>query len=412
MKLGPDRWGEILETVRRHKLRTSLTALSVAWGIFMLVILLGAGSGLQNQVESDFADDAVNSIWLWAGKTSKPYQGQGVGKPIEFENEDHDNLRLVDGVDRLSGRFRLSGEFTVRFEGETSAFDVRATHPEHRYLENTIITRGRFLNDEDMAERRKVAVVGTAVVDVLFRKSRTDPLGAYIQVAGIPYKIVGVFHDEGGEGELRKIYIPVSTAQMVYGGGQQLHMLMFTVDDPTVESTTRLAERVQNNMARRHRFAPDDKSALRVRNNVEQYQKMQDIFTGIRVFVWIVGIGTILAGIVGVSNIMLISVRERTKEIGVRKALGATPASVILLVLEEAVLVTLASGYLGLVAGVGLLEIVNRYVPENDFIRNPQVDIRVALGATVLLTVFGALAGFFPARRAAQVSPVVALRDE
>ena len=409
--LSLDRWQEIFDTIRRNKLRTFLTSLSVAWGIFMLVLLLGAGTGLRNGVEHDFRDDAINSLWLWSGNTSMPFEGHGIGRRIQFTNADYDLIaQRFPAAEHLTGRFYLRGNLMVSYGAKNSSFDVRSVHPAHRHLENTIITAGRFLNDLDLAERRKVAVIGEAVARFLFGEA--DPLGAWIQINNIQYKVIGIFRDEGGEGELRKIYIPISTAQMAYGGGNDIHQLMFTVGDAGTEQSKRIEQEVRTLLAGRHRFAPEDKRALRIRNNLERAATINALFDGIQLFVWVIGGLTVIAGIVGVSNIMLISVKERTKEIGVRKALGATPGAIVGQIVQEAIVLTGVSGYLGLVAGIGLLELVNRYVPESDYLRNPQVDLGVALVATGLLVFCGALAGYFPARRAARVDPVVALRDE
>lgn len=404
-------WQEVYQTIRKSKLRTSLTALSVAWGIFMLVILLGAGNGLQNGIEQDFRDDAINSLWIYRGSTSIPHRGLPVDRRIEFTNEDYESIRdQVEGVDLISSRFYVPGEYTVSYRNKVASFDVRSCHPDHRYIENTMMVSGRFLNRRDLAQRRKVAVIGTKVVEQLF--GRTPPLGKSIKISGIQYTVVGVFEDEGGEAELRMIYVPISTAQLAHNGGNRVHQMMLTVGDLGVEGSARVAADLRRLLASRHKFSVKDKAAVRVRNNLESYQRVVDIFEWINTFIWIVGAGTIVAGIVGVSNIMLISVAERTREIGVRKALGATPGSIIALVLQEAILITGVSGYLGLVAGVGLLEAVSALMPENDYLRDPAVDLRVALLATALLIVSGAVAGLFPARRAARVSPVEALRAE
>ena len=406
-----DRWQEIFETLRRHKLRTFLTALSVAWGILMLIILLGAGTGLQNGVEYDFRDDAVNSIWLFPGKTSLPYEGHAVGRELQLTNEDYDQVkRLISGVEYITARYNIRGNL-VAYGNKKSSFDVRSTHPDHKYLENTLTIRGRFLDDLDITQHHKVAAIGVPVAEFLFGED-VDPLGKWIQIGGIPYQVVGLFEDTGGEGEMMKIYIPVSTAQLAYGGGDRIDQLMFTVGDASVEKSKRIEEEVLALLSKKYHFSPEDKQALRIRNNVENFREMQQIFGGIRLFVWIVGIGTIIAGIVGVSNIMLIAVKERTREIGVRKAVGATPGSIIAMIVQESIFLTGVSGYLGLLSGVTLLELVNRYMPENDFVRDLQVDMRVAISATILMVIAGVLAGFFPAWRAARVDPVVALRDE
>ncbi|HTM23192.1 MAG TPA: ABC transporter permease, partial [Kofleriaceae bacterium] len=386
-------------------------ALSVAWGIFMLVILLGAGNGLENSVEEKFADDAVNSIWVFAGKTSKPHEGMPIGRPIQLTLDDYQAIRRVPGVEHITARFYLrGGEYAVSYGDKHSAFEIRSVHPDHLYLEKTLMTSGRFLNDFDIAERTKVAVIGAEVQKFLFPPG-VEPLGKYIHIGGIAYQVVGVFEDVGGEAELRKVYIPITTAQAAYGGGDHIDQVMFTLSGSLADAK-RIEQSVLSLLSARHRFAADDRRAVRFRNNVENFAEVQQIFQFIRIFLWIVGIGTIIAGIVGVSNIMLISVKERTREIGLRKAVGATPWSLVALIVQEAVLLTGVAGYLGLVAGVLSLELVTRLMPKNDYIAHPEVDLGVALGATVLLVVFGALAGYFPARRASRVNPIVALREE
>lgn len=406
-----DQWREILETLRMSKLRTAATALSVAWGIFMLVILLGAGRGIENGVAHNFQDDAVNSIWVYQGVTSKPHAGYGVGRQVKFDNADYEALLSnIEEVEHATGRFYLSGEFTVRFGREVSSFEVRACHPGHRYIENTIITAGRFINDEDLEARRKVAVIGPQVIEQLF--GHHDPMGKWIEVSGTPYRVVGTFNDDGWESEQSKIYIPITTAQTAYGGGTSIHQIMFTVGDASAEDAERIANETRDMLAARHNFSPTDKRAVRVRNNVESFAKISSLFASIRLFIWIVGIGTILAGIIGVSNVMLISVRERTKEIGIRKALGATPGTIVRQIVVESLVITASSGYVGLVGGLGALEMVNRYVPPNDYFRHPDANLAVVAGATVLLVISGLLAAYFPARLAARINPVEALRAE
>jgi putative ABC transport system permease protein len=407
-----DRWQEIFDTIRRNKLRTFLTSLSVAWGIFMLVLLLGAGQGLRNSVTDKFKDDAVNSLWVYGGSTTVPHEGHGVGRRIVFDDDDYDLFRdQVPELEHLTGRFRMRGrDVFVSHGAKTSAFEIRSVHPDHQFLENTLITKGRFLNDRDLDDNRKVAVIGIRVAEFLF--GRADPMGKWIKLNGIQFKVVGVFEDVGGEGEMRKLYIPITTARAAFAGGRTIHQLMFTVGDTSPDESRKIEEHVRQLLAKRHNFSPDDHRAVRVRNNLERLEEVTEIFDYIRLFVWIVGIGTIIAGIVGVSNIMLISVKERTKEIGVRKALGATPISIISLILQESIFLTAVSGYVGLVSGVGLLEFASTHLPDNEYIRDPQVDLRVAISAMILLVVCGAIAGFFPARKAASVNPVVALRDE
>lgn len=402
---------ELWDVLSRNKLRTLLTGLSVAWGVFILVVLLGAGSGLENGANWEFRDDAQNAIWLSGGKTSVPHAGRSPGRPVLFKNQDAEDLpRHVPGIDHLTGRYYLWGEFSVSYGSKRSSFNIIGVHPDHRFLEKTEMTRGRYLDEADQRERRKVAVIGSKVREVLF--GVRDPVGEYVNIRGLAYKVVGEFEDVGGENELRKIYVPLSTAQLVYNQPQIIHQLIFTVGDASVEQSQAMAQKARSLLAKNHGFAETDKRALRVGNSLEQYTRITGVFRWIRIFIWVVGIGTLLAGIVGIGNIMLISVAERTKEIGVRKALGATPASIIRMVLGEAVALTAVSGYVGLVAGVGLVELVAARFPAAPFFRSPSVSIGVALSATAIIVAAGALAGFFPAYRAARVNPIVALRSD
>ncbi|MDX1667518.1 MAG: ABC transporter permease [Saprospiraceae bacterium] len=404
-----DKWDEIFNSIRKHKLRTALTALGVFWGIFMLVILLGAGQGLQNGVEYQFRDDATNSIWVRRGTTSKPFQGLPEGRQIRFTNEDYEYLRdNFEGIEHLTGRFYLSGDRIVTYGDKNMSFSVRAVHPGHRYLENTIMVSGRYLNQTDLDESRKVAVIGLNVRESLFGEE--DPIGKEIDVGGIVYQIVGLYRDTGGESEMRIIYLPMTTAQKVYAGNKEIHQLMFTAGDLSVPQMKELESEVRTALARRHRFASDDRKALSMSNIAEEYQKFQNLFFAIRAFVWFVGVGTLFAGIIGVSNIMLIVVKDRTREIGVRKALGATPRSIVTMILQEAVFITGLAGYLGLLAGIGILSLLGSM--EVAYFRNPGVHLGVAASAVLVLVGAGVLGGLMPAIQAARINPVEAMRSE
>ena len=406
---GADALQEIFATLSRNRLRTALTALSVAWGMLMLVVLLGAGRGLEKGAAYEFRDDAVNSLWLYPGKTSRPFAGRGPGREVRLTNDDYEALaRNFPSIEHISGRFYMWGEFMASYGGKHAAFDMRGTHPGHQYLEKTIVTRGRFLNDADIEQRRKVCVIGSKVVSFLF--GNKDALGEYLNIRGLSYKVVGVFEDVGGEAELKKIYVPITTAQLLYSQPGRVHQIMFTIGNADLAQSRRIAEQVTRFIAARHGVSPGDRQALRVQNNVEQFERVNSVFVWLKAFVWVVGIGTMLAGIVGVSNIMLISVKERTREIGIRKALGATPWSIISLVVGEAILVTSVAGYAGLLSGVVLVEVAARYLKDVPYLRQPDVDLSVALLASSLLVFCGALAGFFPARHAASISPMEALR--
>ena len=407
-----DTWQEILDTIRANKLRSFLTAFSVAWGIFMLIVLLGSGRGLSNGIEYQFRDDAINSIWVFPGQTSIPYKGLAPGRTVQLTNDDRSEIRAgVGGVDHISSRFRIAGNLRVRYKAETTTFDVRCVHPDHLYVEKTIVTEGRFLDDLDLKEYRKVAVIGVRVKDALFKKE--PALGKNIEINGIAFKVVGLFTDEGGENEQEKIYVPITTAQRAFGGANRVNTIMMTTGDAPLAQTQGMALDVKHRIATRHTFSSEDPRAVFVNNNNEEFHRYTSLIAAIRMFVWIVGIGTILAGVVGVSNIMMITVKERTREIGVRKALGATPWSVVSLILQESILITSVAGYFGLVLGIAVLEVAAKNLPAgSEYFRNPEIDLVVAVEATLLLIVAGLAAGFVPARRAAAVRPVDALRNE
>lgn len=407
-----DKWQEIFSTISKNKLRTFLTGFSVAWGIFMLIILLGSGTGLENGVEEQFADDATNSLWIYARQTSMPYKGYNSGREVRFTNEDYDRTKYsVKQADHITGRFYISSSNTTSYKNNYGTYSIRAVHPGHLHLENTLITEGRYINELDIEKHTKVAVIGDLVKKDLF-KNGEDPVGEYIKVGNIPFKVVGIFEDKGGEGEMRMIYLPITTAQRVFNGSNRVHQLMFTVGDASFDETREIEEQLRAEFAQVHHFDPADQRAIDIRNSLEEYTRVQNLFLGIRIFIWIVGIGTIIAGIVGVSNIMMIVVKERTKEIGVRKAMGATPRSIIGLIMLESVVITSLAGYIGLVLGVGLLEIVKANVPPSDFFMNPEANITLALYAVCLLVLAGMVAGFIPARKAASIKPIEALRDE
>jgi putative ABC transport system permease protein len=405
-----DRWQELFEVVGRNKLRTLLTGLMVSWGIFILIILLGAGAGMHNGAEHSFRDDALNSIFMFGGSTSKPWKGHKVGREVRFKNDDYENLRdNVREIDHITGRYFLwRQDSTIRRGDKYSSFQIRSVHPDHIYLEKTIILEGRYINNLDIERRRKVAVIGIEAKTFLFGDE--PAIGETIEVAGLAYQVIGVSTDEGGEGELRVVYIPISTAQAAYSGGNDLHMIMFTMGDADAAESKKIADNVRHMMAEKHHFDPDDPRAIRMRNNLERFEEIGKVLQLIEIFVWLIGLGTIFAGIVGVSNIMLIAVKERTREFGIRKALGATPSSIIGMVVLEAIVLTAAAGYLGMFAGVMVLDL--GLLPEHDYLRDPEIHLRPVLVAMGLLVFFGTLAGYFPARRAAKVNPVVALRDE
>lgn len=403
-----DKWQEILSTIKKNKLRTFLTGFSVAWGIFMLIILLGSGRGLENGVKKQFEQDATNSIWIYQGQTSMAFKGLKPGRQIRFTNEDYDLTKRDNGkVENLSSRVNVWRQRILSYKREYGTYDIVSVHPGTKALENIKILQGRFLNDFDIKESRKVVAVSLVVKNILFKDE--DAIGKYLNINNIPFKVIGLFED-GSERDNQRVYIPVSTAQKIFTGGVEINNLAFT-SNATAEESAKIEENIRNQFAQRHSFDKNDQRAIFINNNIEELKRFQNLFAGIRLFVWIIGIGTIIAGIVGVSNIMLIVVKERTKEIGIRKAIGATPASIIGLILLESIAITAFAGYVGLVLGVGLLELISPYVT-SDFFLNPEADFRIAVSATLLLILSGTLAGFVPARKAASIKPIDALRDE
>lgn len=412
-----DNWQEILSGLKKHKLRTALTAFGVFWGIFMLVLLIGIGNGLETGVMRQFEDLATNTIYVWSDRTSIPYKGLKAGRWFPLTNEDTEALKAsFPEIQNLSPQLNLWGDYTVDRKDKSGSFRVSGVGPEFLKLRATRIERGRPFNLLDMERNRKVAVIGSRVREVLFGNG-DDPVGQYIKIKGVYFQVVGLLGVRaigGNREEAETIAIPFTTMQHTFNMNNWVHFYVMNVRTgrplPEVES------RIKSFLALRHKVSPQDPRAIGSWNNAREYNSLKGLFRGVNVFMWIVGIGTIVAGIVGVSNIMLIIVRERTREIGIRMAVGATPGSIIAMIIQESVLITSASGYLGMVAGVGVIEIVSRlmntFKMQNQYFSNPSVDIRIAITATVLLVIAGTAAGFFPALRAASIKPIEALKEE
>lgn len=405
-----DRWQEMFETMRKNKTRSILTGFSVAWGILMLIILLGSGEGLGNGVRTMFIDDNYNSLWIRSNITSLPYKGMNAGRRIAFDLEDYEAIEnMFPEMVHSTARFNR-WQVNATWGKETRNFRFRATHPGHVYLENTIIRKGRFVNESDLANFRKVVCIGEYVADVLFKD--VDPIGEYLRLDGVNFKVIGVFHDEGGQNEEQFLYVPLTTAQRLYGAGDEIDMMMMAFDPSiSLEQLQNMRTAVKNELARRKQFDPNDQRAVWISVPREEVEEIENILGAIKLFIWVIGIFTLISGVVGVSNIMIVVVKERTKEIGIRKALGATPGSIIGLILQESILITAVAGYLGLFLGVFLLELVGPQI-DTPFFKEPNVNFTVAISATLLLILAGTVAGYIPARRAASIRPVIALKDE
>jgi len=406
-----DKLQEIFHNLGKNKLRTILTGFAVSWGIFMLIILLGSGYGLENGVRKAFSEDAINSLWVSAGQTSMPYRGLNQGRPIRFTNGDYDDLKQsTKGRDKIAARYYLGRNTTVRYKSIAGKFPVVGIHPEYAALEMLKAGTGRLLNASDQAAQRKVAILGPKTKKELSPSGSV--VGQYVLIKNIAFQVVGVFTDEGDEWGLDRVYIPISTMQHLFGRNDRIHNLAMTIDTNASLSPQIVEESIRKRLAQRHHFNVEDRRAVFMHNTLVSFQKYMRLFANIRLFIWIIGIGSIVAGIVGVSNIMLITVKERTREIGIRKAIGASPGSIIDLIVTEAIIITFFFGYLGLVAGIAALEVMAHTIQGVTYFQNPEVNLATAFGAVFLLVLSGTLAGLFPARRAAGIRPVEALHDE
>lgn len=409
---------EIFSTIGKNKLRTFLTSFAVAWGIFMLIILLAAGNGLKNGVTSNFSRRAQNSVTLWPGWTSMAYKGLPTNRQIKFDQKDYDLIRnKIPEVEYVS--VRLSQRVTLSYEKEYGSWDIDGVSQDASIINNLKVANGngRFLNKMDVANRRKVIVLSPDMKKVLFKDK--DPIDQYVIADNnIAYQVIGVYDNEDIYDNNPPGYIPFTTAQMLYNKGYGFRRIDFTVVGlPTKEANEKFVERLRQRMGTLHNFDPADRSALYVRNTAEDMLEAQSIFFIITAFIIVIGIASLLAGIVGVGNIMLITVKERTKEIGIRKAIGATPFSVLKLIIFESILITTVAGYIGIVIGVGITEGISTIManaPSDgpSIFKDPTVDLSTVIWATVVLIVAGTIAGLIPALKATKVSPIEAMRAE
>ncbi|WP_103069949.1 ABC transporter permease [Aquimarina sediminis] len=405
-----DRWSEIFEAIGKNKLRTFLSGFTVALGILIFTILLGMGNGLLNSFLSSFVDDAQNIIFIHSGTTSKAYKGFQENREIQFKNEDFEFIKehYRGKVEYASPR--VYGGGIAKYKKESGSYNIRAIHPDHQYLEKTIMMNGRFINEMDIENRSKNIVIGRLVEKDLFKKEKA--LGKILEIDGIAYKIVGVFQDSGGDNEERLINMAYTTRQLLYGNNDYLDQINISYNMAmSTEQAIAFASQIEKDFKEKFKVAPDDQSAIRVRSFAEDIKETMVILGGIYVIIFVIGIGTLISGVIGIGNIMTFSIKERTKELGIRKALGASPKSIIAMVLQESVLITSVAGYLGLITGIFVLKLIGNSLKEF-FILNPRVDTGIIMGATLILIFFGLLAGYIPARRAARIKPIIALRDE
>ena len=413
-----DHWQEIKVALLRNRTRTTLTAFGVFWGIFLLMVMLGSGQGLRNGIMRDFEGGATNSFFVWTQRTQKPFAGLPAGRTLQLNIQDVQAIRdKVPEVQLVAPRNQLGGFMggnNVSRGRKAGAFSVMGDYPEIRQIQSFKLEEGRFLNQFDMDDSRKVAVIGTRVRDVLFARGE-QPVGQSIVIHGVYFQVVGVFRSvqsgDEADRDAQTIFVPFPTFQRAFNFGDRVGW-MAVISRPDVPASA-AEEKVLAVLRSRHKVAPDDQRAFGHFNLEEEFRKVQGLFAGIRILVWLVGVGTLAAGAIGVSNIMLIIVKERTKEIGIRRAVGAKPSAVVTQIVLEAVILTASAGYFGLIAGIALVEIVGRVLPEGArMFTHPDVGVGEALRALATLIGAGVLAGLAPAQRAVQVSPIVALRSE
>lgn len=415
-----DRWIEIWVTITRNKTRSLLTCFGVFWGILMLVILLGAGTGLNNAVLGETEGVATNSLFFFADQTGKPFKGFNKGRSWDLRNRDVVTIkREVEGIDEIAPMiFGSGGDKNVVYGQSSGSYRVKGVTPAYFQIETQNILFGRPLNEIDQRELRKVCTIGTDINEALFHNG--DPCGKYLRVNGLYYQIVGVTKSRSNAININgrsdeSVFIPFSTLQQSMNLGDKIFLLAISVlPSYDVEAVLQQSKQI---IFRQNEIAPDDPQALGVVNIAEMFRTFTLLFMGINILVWIVGLGTLLAGIIGVSNIMMVTVKERTKEIGVRRALGAKPANIISQVMSESLMLTTMAGMLGLSLGVFLLDLVSRFLtaayPDGDvMIKDPSVNIQTAVAATFILLLSGLLAGLIPAWRAMQIKAIDALRDE
>ena len=405
-----DQWQEIFETIRKNKLRTILSGFTVALGIFIFIILFGFGNGLKNSFEQFFLDDATNTLWLYPGVTSKAYQGFKDNRRIEFENSDLIDIKenftffLENITPRINRREVLS------YKGQSNIYNIRAVAPAHQNVEKTIIMKGRFINQKDIDERTKNITIGRLVAQDIFKKE--DPIGKYIEIGESAFKVVGVFQDKSGDREERLVYLPYTTRQLMEKNNDKIDQIIVSFKQELGYVGALAFEKQLGDFFKSKKVIdPTDKSGLYIRNTTERVRQNQRFASTLQIIVAFVGIGTLIAGIIGISNIMVFVVKERTKELGIRKALGANPISIVAMILNESIFITTLSGIFGLLIGIFMLSRLDDQL-EQYFILDPYVDSLTALIATFLLIFFGAIAGYIPAKRAASIKPIVALRDE
>jgi putative ABC transport system permease protein len=406
-----DRWLEIFDSIKKNKLRTFLSGFTVALGILIFVVLFGFGNGLDNTFDKFFKDDALNTMWVRSGRTSKPYMGYKANRRIEFDNKDLEDIssQFAFYIEGITPRITESGD--VGYKLKSNNYSIRGVAPSHQKNEMTIMMQGRFINGLDVKNKERNVVIGRLVKQDLFGDE--DAIGKFVSGGGRSWKVIGVYQDDGGDNEERIVYTPYTTLQLIQKNTDKLGQIIISYKPEIGYAGAVAFEKQLKKYLKQKKFIdPTDPRGIFIRSAASDLKENDQFKSALSSIILFVGIGTLLAGIIGISNIMVFVVKERTKELGIRKAIGATPGSIIGMILQEAIFITSISGYVGLLAGIGILKLVGNTLEEDYYITDPYVDLNTAIFATFLLIIFGAFAGYIPAKRAAKIKPIEALTDK
>ena len=406
-----ERWKEIFQSIQKNKLRTALSGFTVSLGILIFIILFGLGEGLKNSYSDLFLNEANNVIFIYPGKTTKPYGGFKTNRQIELKNEDVDAImdEFQESIEYLNPRLFVSEP--IKYKLESYQFDINAVAPSNQQIEKHVLMKGRYINQKDIIEKNKVTTIGRLVARDIFKGE--DPIGKFINIGSRAFKVVGVFQDISGDTEENKLIVPYTTRQQILKGTDIIGTLAITFDQNIGGSgAVKLSNNVKSLLKKRKSIDPSDPSGIRVRNVADEIDRSLQFANALQIIITFVGIGTLIAGIIGISNIMVFIVKERTKELGIRKALGAEPNEIIKMILSESIFITTLSGFFGMILGIIVLNSLDSGALQDYFITRAGVDFGIAFFATIILIVFGVVAGYVPAKRAASIKPIVALRDE
>jgi putative ABC transport system permease protein len=406
-----ERWKEIFQSIQKNKLRTALSGMTVSLGILIFIILFGLGEGLKNSYSDLFLNNANNVIYIYPGKTTKPYGGFKTNRRIELKNADIDALKqeFSSSIEYVNPSLFVSEPISYGLDSFT--FEISAVSPSNQLIEKHVLMKGRYINEKDIKEKNKVVTIGRLVARDIFKGD--DPIGKFINLGSRSFKIVGVFQDTSGDTEENKLIIPYTTRQQILKGTDVVGTVGITFDQSWSGSqAVKLSDNIKSFLKKRKSVDPTDPSGIRIRNVADEIDRSLQFANALQIIVTFVGIGTLIAGIIGISNIMVFIVKERTKELGIRKALGAEPNEIIKMILTESIFITAISGFLGMVIGIIILNSLDSSALQEYFITRAGVDLNIAFSATIILIIFGVIAGYIPAKRAAQIKPIVALRDE